>query len=84
MEIEEAVKNNEKELGDKIIEEVKEDAAPQINENNEADKDKDEAKENISKGEDNDKDKETDKAKEDVEKNEEDGNKDDTKEEKKK
>ena len=44
VEIEEAVENNEKELGDKNIEEVKEDAAPQINENNEADKDKDEAK----------------------------------------
>ena len=42
VEIEGAVENNKKELGEKNIEEVKEDASPQISENNVADKDKDE------------------------------------------
>ena len=37
---EEAVENNEKELGKKNIEEVKEDTAPQMSENNVADKDR--------------------------------------------
>ena len=55
VETEAAVENDKKELGKKNIEEVKEDAAPQINENNVADKNKDEAEKHITKEKENDK-----------------------------
>ena len=63
VETEGAVENNKKEPGEKNKEEVKEDAAPQISENNVADKDKDEAEKYTTKGEENDKNKEIDKVK---------------------
>ena len=83
VETEEAVENNQKEPGEKNIKEAKEDAAPQISENNVADKDKDEAEKYITKGEENDKNKEIDKVKGDDDEKNEEGNKDDKKEEKK-
>ena len=85
VETEAAVENNKKELGEKNKEEVKEDAAPQISENNIADKDEDEdkAEKYTTKGEENDKNKEIDKVKGDDDEKNEEGNKDDKEEEKK-
>ena len=83
VETEAAVENNKKELGEKNIEEAKENAAPQISANNVADKDKDEAEKYITKGEENDKNKEIDKVNGDDDEKNEEGNKDDKKEENK-
>ena len=75
-----------KEPGEKNKEEVKEDAAPQISENNIADKDEDEdkAEKYTTKGEENDKNKEKDKVKGDDDEKTEEGNKDNKAEKKRK
>ena len=84
METEGVVENDKKEPGEKNKEEVKEDAVPQISENNVADKDKDEAEKYTTKGEENDKNKEKDKVKGGDDEKTEEGNKDDKAERKRK